>query len=293
MHYCQLSLEERRKLDEWRANGVPMAEIAERLGRSPSTLYREIKRNGFVDRELPELNGYYAMTAQEMADRRRSVHRKLVRHPRTKAYVMQQLTAGWSPEQIAGRMRLDGHSQRVSQETIYRYAYSRDGHAEKVYRHLPEHRRRRRPRGMRRRHGKRFSPERSILYRPLSVADRTEFGHWEGDLMQFRCEHGKANIATLVERVSRYTVLRRNDDRNSRPVMARIAGAIAHLPGAARRSITLDRGTEFTASSDLERAAEPHAWFCDPQSPWQKGTGENTNNRLRRAVSAHRVGARV
>ena len=287
MHYCQLSLEERRQLAKWREGGVPVAEIAARLGRSPSTVHREINRNFFTDDELPELNGYHAVTAQSKADARRAVHRKMIMSPALKAHVERQLKAGWSPEQIAGRMKLEGDRQRVSHETIYRFAYSRDGRAEQFYRHLPEHRRQRRPRGMRRRHGQRFSPERSILHRPDDVAARDQFGHWECDLIQFRKEHGKANVSTLVERVSRYTVLRKNVDRTSRPVMDRVAGALMHLPDAARRSITFDRGTEFTAWPALEDQLGASAWFCDPQAPWQKGTVENTNNRLRRHLPRH------
>jgi IS30 family transposase len=282
MHYCQLSLEERRKLAKWREAGVPVAEIAARLSRNPSTIHREINRNSYFDDELPELNGYYAINAQSKADARRAVHRKMITSPALKAHVERQLKAGWSPEQIAGRMKLEGNPQRVSHETIYRFAYSMDGRAEQFYRHLPEHRRRRRPRGMRRRHGQRFSPERGILRRPDTVAARHEFGHWECDLMLFRREHGKTNVSTIVERVSRYTVLRKNADRTSRPVMDRVAGALMHLPGPARRSITFDRGTEFTAWPALEEQLGARAWFCDPQAPWQKGTVENTNNRLRR-----------
>ncbi len=122
--YAHLDLDERRRLAEWRAAKIPVKEIALRLGRDAPTLYRELKRNFFRDVELPELNGYHAVAAQDMAERRRAVHRKMVVHPTLKLAVVDRLKAGWSPEQIAGRMRLERHPVRVSHETIYRFAYS-------------------------------------------------------------------------------------------------------------------------------------------------------------------------
>ena len=198
------------------------------------------------------------------------------------AAVLDGFDAGWSPEQIAGRMRLERHTMRVSHETIYRYAYSKDGRAEKFYRHLPEHRHRRRPRGTRRHHGHRFLDKLAIAHRPEVIADRDQFGHWECDLVMFRKEFGKANVTSLVERVSRFAVVLKNPDRQSKPVMESLIDSLSPLPASARRSITFDRGTEFTAWKHLKAGLGVDPWFCDPQSPWQKGTVENTNNRLRR-----------
>jgi len=281
-HYSHLSLEERRKLDTWRAAKMSVAEMADRLGRDASTLYRDIRRNTYSDTELPELNGYYAVTAQQMYERRRAVHRKLVMHPDLKAAVEGRLRAGWSPEQIAGRMRLEHHPVCVSHETIYRYAYSKDGRAEQFYRHLPEHRKRRRPRGYRRHNRTEIFDTQSLSHRPDRVSERAEFGHWECDLMLFRKEHSKVNVTSLVERVSRYTVVMRNEDRRSKPIMEALIRGLSPLPAAARQSITFDRGTEFSAWRYLAPGIGAESWFCDPQAPWQKGTVENTNNRLRK-----------
>ena len=145
-HYQHLSFEERRKIAKWREGKMPVPEIADRLSRPPSMIYRELKRNTYLDAELAQYSGYYAVTAQDKYERRRAVHRKLVAHPELKAAVEDALKAGWSPEQIAGRMRLEQHRICVSHETIYRFAYSKLGIEEAFYRHLPEHRRRRRPR---------------------------------------------------------------------------------------------------------------------------------------------------
>ncbi len=280
--YTHLSLRERRKLAQWRDAGIPMREIADRLHRDPTTLYREIKRNSHRDEELPSLNGYHAVAAQSRYEDRRAIHRKLIRHPDVRAAVVDRLKVGWSPEQIAGRMRFEAHPVTVSHETIYRFAYSKTGQSEQLYRHLPEHRRKRRPRLMRRQHGARFSEENAIAHRPCEVAERIQFGHWECDLMMFRKEHGRANVTSLVERVSRFTVTLQNRDRTSKPVMEALIDGLSPLPAEARRSITFDRGTEFSAWAHLKVGIGADTWFCDPQAPWQKGTVENTNRRLRR-----------
>ena len=154
-----------------------------------------------------------------------------------------------------------------------------------MWRHLPEHRRRRRPRHARRRYGRRFSPELSILHRPDVVRERKQFGHWECDLIQFRKKFGNGNMTSLVERVSRFTVLLKNNDRRSKPIMEGLVNVLGTLPRMARRSVTFDRGTEFSEWAYLQAGTGSQTWFCDPQSPWQKGTVENTNRRARRWLS--------
>jgi len=281
-HYSHLSLDERRRIAKWLEAKMPIAEIADRLCRDASTIYRDIKRNRHTDSELPELDCYHAVAAQDMYERRRAIHRKMIVFPELKVAIEDRLKAGWSPEQIAGRMRLERHPIRVSHETIYRFAYSKDGREEQFYRHLPEHRRRRRPRGHRRHNRTRIFDSQSLSHRPDRISERTEFGHWECDLMMFRKEHGKINVTSLVERVSRYTVVMRNEDRQSKPIMEALINGLAPLPADARQSITFDRGTEFSAWQRLKDGIGADSWFCDPQAPWQKGTVENTNNRLRK-----------
>ncbi|HEU4985538.1 MAG TPA: IS30 family transposase [Rhizobiaceae bacterium] len=283
--YSQIDLDERRKIERWRHAGVSVEIIAEKLGRHRSTIFRELKRNAFEDAEMPELSGYFCVAANGKATERRSRHRKLVRHPTLRQSIIERLRRGWSPEQIAGRLAYERHSVRVCHETIYRFAYSNDGQAMKLWRYLPESRARRRPRHARRRHGRRFSPQLSIQHRPDSVRERRQLGHWECDLIQFSKKFGKANVTSLVERVSRFTVLLRNNDRQSRSIMQGLINALGALPHAARRSITFDRGTEFTDWPYLQAGLGVETWFCDPQAPWQKGTVENTNRRARRWLS--------
>ena len=222
------------------------------------------------------------MAAQRQTMDRRSRHRKLVRYDRLRETVEERLKAGWTPEQIAGRMRLEKARPRVCQETIYRHVYSKDGMRSELWWHLPNHRMSRRPRRARKRRASNFAREVSILFRPEAVAHRTEFGHWEGDLVLFQQRFGQANVTSLLERVSRFTVVLRNATKRSKPVMGKIAEAIGALPLPARKSITFDRGSEFVTWPHLQAETGTRSWFCDAQSPHQKGAVENTNRRLRR-----------
>jgi IS30 family transposase len=222
------------------------------------------------------------LNAQDQYEERRAVHRKLIIYPDVMAAVRSGFDAGWSPEQVAGRMRLERHPMRVSHETIYRYAYSKDGRAEKFDQHLPRHRRNRRRRGTRKHYGSQFLDELAIKHRPEAIDERSEFGHWECDLVMFRKKFGKANVTSLVECVSRLAVVLKNPDRQSKPIMDGLFDCLSSLPTHARQSITFNRGTEFSAWQGLKDGIGIDPWFCDPRSPWQKGTVENTNNRLRR-----------
>jgi IS30 family transposase len=225
--YVHLSLEDRRKIARWHDAKMPVLEIAERLGRHRATIHRELKRNRFVDAELQYLSGYYALNAQSKTEARRAGLRKLIRHRDLRDVVVDRLKTGWTPQQIAGRLRLEGSVLQVSHETIYQFAYSKDGHAIDLWHHLPEHRRRRRGRGKRRSQAHKFADELSIRHRPEAVTARSEFGNWEGDLIQFRKEFGAVNVTSLVERVSRFTVLLKNADRKSKPVMEGIISGLS------------------------------------------------------------------
>lgn len=270
--YSQITLDERRKIERWRTAKISVDIIAEKLGRHRSTISRELKRNIFDDPEMRELTGYYGLVADTKSKDRRYNLRKLMRRPLLREAIIELIRHGWSPEQIAGRLKLEEarHGMSVCHETIYRFAYSKDGQAIKLWHHLPERRARRRPRRARRCYGRRFSPELSILHRPNSVRERKQFGHWECDLIQFRKKFGEANITSQVERVSRFTVFLRSNDRQSRPIMARLIRTLEALPVRARRSITFDRGTEFTDWPHLQAGLGTQTRFCDPQSPWQK-----------------------
>ncbi|TDQ60451.1 IS30 family transposase [Maritalea mobilis] len=280
--YSQLTLEERRKIERWRHARVSVDEIAKTLNRHRSTIFRELRRNYFSDPELPDVRGYFAVAAQTRSSNRRTQQQKLIRFPDLCRRIVEKIKIGWTPEQIANRMIYEDVQPRVYQETIYRYIYSETGIEQELWWYLPLHRKSRLPRKARKKLPSKFHRDISILFRPEAVAHRRQFGHWEGDLMLFKQHFGQANITSLVERVSRFTVLLRNSSKHTNPVMKKIASAIGTLPFIARRSITFDRGTEFVSWPHLHSEIGTQAWFCDPSAPWQKGTVENTNRRIRR-----------
>ncbi|PCH99033.1 MAG: IS30 family transposase [Rhodobacteraceae bacterium] len=280
--YRQLTITERRRIERWRQAKVPVDEIARVLKRCRSTIFRELRRNHFSDESMPKHDGYYGAAAQLMTADRRARDRKLIKYPDLCKRVIERIKDGWTPEQIGNRMIHEGAKLRVCQETIYRYIYSKEGQRDDLWWYLPTHRVARRPRRTRKRREPKFHRDVSILFRPDDVAHRRQFGHWEGDLMLFKQRLGQTNVTTLVERVSRFTVILKNPNRRTKPVVGKIIKAIKDLPHIARRSITFDRGSEFMNWPHLQAELGIQTWFCDPSSPWQKGTVENTNRRARR-----------
>lgn len=281
--HVELNVEERKILARLLHHKTRVAEIARVLSRHRSTIYREKKRNWWHDAEVPQADGYWPLTAQKLAEDRRHRDCKLIRYPELREAVVDRLQTGWSPEQIAGRLKAEpGSAHRLCHETIYRFVYSRDGQGQDLARYLPERRRKRKPRYARKPRSLVFPETSAIRHRPAAVTSREEFGHWEADLMIFRKEHGPANVATLIERKTRFTVLFRNNDRRSKPIMNQLINLMSPLPQSARRSLTFDRGLEFVSWRELESGIGAQAWFCDPQAPWQKGSVENMNKRVRR-----------
>ena len=280
--YYHLGLDERGILYRLVQTGRSVKQAAMELGRHPSTLYREIKRNRHLDEE-PLFRGYFPTIAQTKATGRRVRGAKVARHPELAIYIMDRLAAAWSPEQIAGyvrRHRLAGLS--ICHETIYQYVYGGEGSDQGLWRFLPRARRSRRRRYARKPRGVHIPLANTIKARPAEIGHRTSFGHWEGDLVAFRQEFGKANLTSLVERRSRFTILTRNPSRHSAGVMAGIDRQLKALPSSLRQSITFDRGTEFAAFLTLREKLGMTSYFCMPSAPWQKGSVENSNGRIRR-----------
>lgn len=176
MSYRELDLRERISIQKMLEEKQPVSRIAAEIGRHLSTVYREIRRNAFEDDELPYPNGYYGMNAQKYATQRRARRRKLIRLDDLRAYMIDRLIEGWTPEQIAGRLSYDGQPARVSHETICAYVCSREGRSGQLARHLPSRRKKRQPHYARRRRGQTFPPNRSIHQRPDDVKSRKERG---------------------------------------------------------------------------------------------------------------------
>ena len=202
--------------------------IAERLGRHRSTIHREIRRNWHDDG--PWLRGYFPQAAQSRTERRRRRRRKLHQDPDLARYVIARLQQAWSPEQIAGRLRREAGATRLSHETIYRFVYSDVGREQNLYQLLPCQRRRRRKRYARKPRGVTIPLENTFPERPAEIAERSSFGHWEGDLVMFRRAHGQRNVLSLVERQTRFAVLRVQPSRHSKPIMNSLAEDLGGLP---------------------------------------------------------------
>ncbi len=263
--YRQLTLGERRAIFRLLDAKLPVAEIASQLSRHRSTIHREISRNLF--REVKEHRGYFPITANDGARRRRQRQRKLIRDACLRQHVTEMPARWWSPEQIAGRLKLAGEEARVCHETIYQFIYGPEGRALALHRHLLRARRLRRRRFGRKPRSPKVPLARTIGQRPAEIGERQEPGHWEGDLLVFRRAHGKANVTSLVERRSRLVRLVPNRDRRSRSVIGAIGDALVNLPPTARRTITFDRGSEFLGYDHLAKSHGMDAYFCDPHSP--------------------------
>jgi len=275
-----LSAGEREEISRGLAAGSSGREIAAHLGRSPSTVAREITRNG--GREA-----YRAMEADAAAFDRaaRPKPGKLATNPVLGEQVAALLTQDWSPQQIAATLLLqhpDEPRARVSHETIYRdlYTPSRQVFAADTFHRLRSGRPVRRPRGKTPSHGRgRIRNMVSVHARPAEADAREVAGHWEGDLV-FGAR--PSAVATLVDRATRYTiVVALPDDYKADTVAAAIVERMGMLPAHLRRSLTWDRGREMASHATITAALSMPVFFCDPHHPWQRGTNENTNRLLR------------
>jgi len=271
---------EREEISRGIAAGESSREIAARLGRAPSTVSRELARNGGRAR-------YRAQAADAATFRRaqRPKPAKLVLEQRLRAVVDAKLALRWSPEQIAGWLPLayPGDAvMRVSHETIYLslFVQSRRALRRELQRCLRTGRAMRYPRGKRLRQGRgQLRDTLHISQRPAEAADRAVPGHWEGDLVL-----GKrpSAVGTLVERHSRYVMLfALPDGFTAERMRPALTAAVLQLPQQLRRSVTWDHGKEMAAHLQFTIDSGVQVYFCDPRSPWQRGSNENTNGLLR------------
>jgi len=273
-----LSLAEREEIALAVEAGESAAAIAASLGRATSTVTRELIRNG-------GRCGYRAgrADARALEQARRPKPAKLAASPRLRAEVERRLGERWSPQQIAARLRLDfpdDPEMRVSHETIYQslYVQSRGALRRELAGQLRLGRSRRRSRGVRPGGGLREIVP--IAKRPAEVDERAVPGHWEGDLILGMA--GRSAVATLVERQTRFTLLvRLPAGRGAESVRLALTESIQRLPEALRRTLTWDQGKEMAEHARFSVDSNVQVYFCDPHSPWQRGTSENTNGLLR------------
>ena len=275
-----LTLSEREEVSRGIASNLSLRAIAAQLGRSPSTISREVKRNGGVKR-------YRASQADQAAwDRaKRPKLCKLSGSPVLRQIVARKLRSNWSPEQIAGWLKRtypgDEHCQ-VSHETIYKslFIQARGVLKKELQQHLRTQRAIRRSRHASLKNdglGK-ITNTVSIRERPAEAEDRAVPGHWEGDLI---CGSNNSFIATLVERYTRYVMLAKVPGKDTETVINALIKQAHKLPRELYKSLTWDRGSEMADHQRFTLATDIQVYFCDPQSPWQRGSNENTNRLLR------------
>ena len=275
-----LTVAEREEISRGLATGVSFRQIAARLGQPTSTVSREVGRHGG--------RRWYRAAVADAETWNRALRPQLCRlaqHPAFRARVAEKLEADWSPEQIAGwlkRTYAEDPDMQVSHETIYLslFVQSRGVLKQALIRHL-----RRRKTMRRSQHATMAGQARgqiidavSIRERPASVEDRAIPGHWEGDLLA-----GKSNshIATLVERQSRFVMLVRLRGKDTTSVVRALSRRVRQLPKGLMSSLTWDRGMELAAHKSFSIATNVKVYFCDPHSPWQRGSNENMNGLLR------------
>jgi IS30 family transposase len=275
-----LSLDDREEISRGMAAGVSLRSVARSLGRAPSTISRELRRNGGQRR-------YRAAVADKRAWNQalRPKLCKLARNDELRQLVAARLEENWSPEQIAGWLRHTypgNEAYQVSHETIYRslFVQARGVLKKDLQAHLRTGRAIRRSRHATGKGDSRGSlPDMvSIRERPASVEDRAVPGHWEGDLL---CGSANSYIVTLVERHTRYVLLAKVANRDSQSVIGALINQAHRLPDELLKSLTWDRGKEMAQHKRFTLATDAAVYFCDPQSPWQRGSNENTNGLLR------------
>jgi transposase, IS30 family len=248
---------------------TPRKNIAEIMQRDRSTIYREIKRNS-------GLRGYRPKQAQRKAEQRRLKSRRTCKmaDDRIYAYVTDKLTKLWSPDQIAGRVRLDFPRQRdlwISRQTIYNWIWPRKRRWRRMLRLC----------GRRRRSDRRGQLRECVRIdgRPKIIDSRRRFGDWEGDTVVGKGH--RSAIVTMVERKSGYAKIGKLKGLHSAPVIQLAAGRLKRLPKDLRRSMTLDNGREFSQHKKLTVRTGIEVYFAEPYAAWQRGTNENTNGLLR------------
>jgi IS30 family transposase len=271
---------EREDISRGIASGSSIREIAKRLHRVASTVSREVARHG----GRPEYRAHEA-DSQAWESALRPKRCLLAIHGRLQKIVASKLILDWSPEQVSGWLKIqypDDESLRVSHETIYRslFIQARGVLKKELIGHLRSKRRIRRSQhsGVGGQSRGQIVDAVSIRERPAEIEDRAIPGHWEGDLIS---GSKNSHIVTLVERHSRFTALIKVPSKDTSVVVAALSRHVRKLPASLRRSLTWDRGLEMAKHKTFTVATNVKVYFCDPQSPWQRGTNENTNRLLR------------
>lgn len=269
-HYTQLTMPDRCRFNILLDMNLPMAEIARRLNYHRSTLYRELKRNGVKDEYNPGLAHKKALCRKE---------RKcfIQKNPTLYKYIVKHIKEGWSPEQIIGRLKRKKSKFIICHETIYRYVYN---HNYGLHKHLPYKKPKRIRHCARKPQKCRYGEKRLITQRPGHIESRKYIAHWEGDSIEFK-GNKSSTITTLVERKTRLLFLIKNETKASDIVVGKIHDKLTSFPQQICKSMTFDQGSEFASFHLLENPLNCNVYYCHTHSPWEKGSNENMNGRLR------------
>lgn len=282
--YHRLSLEEREEISRLLVQGDSFRDIAQRLKRDPSTVSREVRKGSGNRFTYRAHRG--ERRARRNARKRRQGKRKVLKYKRLMHYIHAKLAKKWSPEQIAHTLLVDypeDTSMRISPEAIYQYLYVLP--KGELKRELLRGLRTKRKRRHHQRDGKKQAPERaledmvSIKERPPEVETRVSPGHWEGDLVLGK--NRQSELGTLVERVMRFTLLVKLNNRSAHHVRLAFARKLRRLPQELKRSLTYDQGREMAEHKKFTQTTNIQVYFAHPRSPWERGTNENTNMLIR------------
>lgn len=274
----KITPEERDRIALLMASKTSLREIARLLGRSVSSISEEVRRNGVKGE-------YTAITAQELSEKRNRASRRTnpLKSSKIYAYVFTKLRSGWSPEQIAGRLKRENKNKNVIvHETIYRYIYSQEGVKRNLSEYLTRHHYRRRKWHSRYLYRRGIANRTSIRLRPKEVEKRGTFGHWEADVVE-----GKAHqrgIQTVLERKTRYYQAKLLEKIDSEYGVTAQHDLLVRFPKRARKTLTMDNGKENYNHQKLVRWLGVKTFFCDPYCAWQRGSNENHNGVLRRYI---------
>lgn len=289
--FKHLSLTERELLYGWQKEGIKIREIARRLGRQHTSLLRELKRNrvGKGRKAREYFNQPYMPALADEKARKRAVKQRQkapLKNPEVFLYVREHLVYPyyWTPEEIHGKLSLEHPEQSIGTETIYQYIYSKKGRRYKLWRYLPNGRKKRMTKGGRRVQRDGRIPEAiSIDLRPEIVSSRARGGDWESDNLGGKTTD-KTALSVTVERVTRYTILNKLSNRlasTKRDVLVRRLGV---YPNQLRLTLTVDNGSENTEHMKLSEELQMMVYFCHAYHSWEKGSVENINQRIRRFI---------
>lgn len=270
----KLTPEERDLIAIWKSQNISIRQIAQRLNRQASTICRELKRNHWQAT-------YVAIHAQAVSQTRTSLARKKypLKNPKVYAYVLEKLRSSWSPEEIAGRLRLaypNDKSWHICHETIYQYIYSKNSKERKLWEYLPRKQKRRKKWKGRTAHRTRIPDRVSIHLRPRQIEGRRVFGHWEGDSIVGK--QRKNGLHTQVERKTRYLMAKYIIRVNADQTLKAQSNMYRNLPNKAKKTTTVDNGKEFVKHKQFDLPV----YFADPYSSWQRGSNEYHNGLIRR-----------